>query len=87
MRGSGTEIGIKSMINETIDIGNASRKITKRESDLIDKKNIIETAIDELYLTRETAMNNEFELTRFLYTYTINTPKKFAQDFIDFIFS
>lgn len=76
IRDGGTGIGIKSMINETINIGKASRKINKRESDLIDKKNIIETA-----------MNNEYELTRFLYMYTIDTPKKQAQDFIDYILS
>jgi phosphate transport system substrate-binding protein len=197
VRGGGTGIGIKSMINETIDIGNASRKINKRESNMIDKKNIIETAIakdaisivvhkdnpvNELNLTqlkkiysgkidnwnsfggndkkivvisrdissgsfevfnevvldstmvkndamklssnnavatavsytpsaigyiglgyvkddlkvlkidgvlptRETAMNNEYILTRFLYMYTTDTPKKLAHDFIDFILS
>ncbi len=197
VRGGGTGIGIKSMINETIDIGNASRKINKRESDLIDKKNLIETAIakdaisivvhkdnpiveltleqlkkiysgkidnwrsiggtdkkiivisrdissgsfevfnevvldstmvknnamklssnnavatavsytpgaigyiglgyvrdelkvlkiDEVLPTCKTVMNNEYKLTRFLYMYTTDTPKKLAQDFIDFILS
>ncbi len=197
VRGGGTGIGIKSMINETIDIGNASRKINKRESDLIDKKNLIETAIakdaisivvhkdnpiveltleqlkkiysgkiynwrsvdgndkkiivisrdissgsfevfnevvldstmvknnamklssnnavatavsytpgaigyiglgyvkdnlkvlkiDGVLPTCETAMNNEYKLTRFLYMYSTDTPKKLAQNFIDFILS
>jgi phosphate transport system substrate-binding protein len=196
VRGGGTGIGIKSMINENIDIGNASRKINKRESDLIEK-DLIETAIardaisivvhkdnpifeltleqlkkiysgeinnwrsvggndkkiivisrdissgsfevfNEVVLdstmikndamklssnnavatavsytpgaigyiglgyvkdnlkvlkingvlpTRETAMNNEYILTRFLYMYTTDTPKKLAQEFIDFILS
>ncbi|MDO9578127.1 MAG: PstS family phosphate ABC transporter substrate-binding protein [Candidatus Cloacimonadales bacterium] len=47
VRGGGSSIGIKSAINQSIDIGNASRKITKNETDLIDEKqaNLIETAI------------------------------------------
>ncbi len=47
VRGGGSGIGIKAIINETIDIGNASRKINKRENELIQSKNskILETAI------------------------------------------
>ena len=197
VRGGGTGIGIKSMINETIDIGNASRKINKRESDLTDNKILIETAIardaisivvhkdnpivkltleqlkkiysgdiinwrsvggndkkiivisrdissgsfevfnevvldssmvkndamklssnnavataviytpgaigyiglgyirnelkvlkiDGVIPTSETVMKNEYILNRFLYMYTTDTPKKLAQEFIDFILS
>lgn len=47
VRGGGSGIGIKSIINETIDVGNASRKINKLENELLQNKNndIIETAI------------------------------------------
>ena len=43
--------------------------------------------IDGVLPTRETAMNNKYKLTRFLYMYTTDTQKKLAQDFIDFILS
>lgn len=47
VRGGGSSIGIKSAINQTIDIGNASRKITDEEAGLVEKKDsdLIETAI------------------------------------------
>lgn len=47
VRGGGSSIGIKSAINQTIDIGNSSRRIAEQEADLIDAKktNLIETAI------------------------------------------
>lgn len=47
VRGGGSSIGIKSAINKTIDIGNASRKINENEAKLIEglEGNLIETAI------------------------------------------
>ncbi|MCF7793683.1 MAG: phosphate ABC transporter substrate-binding protein [Candidatus Cloacimonetes bacterium] len=47
VRGGGSSIGIKSAINQTIDIGNASRRITNKEADLVEEKDsdLIETAI------------------------------------------
>jgi len=47
VRGGGSSIGIKSAINQTIDIGNASRKISGKEADLVEEKvsDLIETAI------------------------------------------
>ena len=47
VRGGGSGIGIKSAIDQTIDIGNASRKISDKEADLVEEKDsdLIETAI------------------------------------------
>ncbi len=47
VRGGGSGIGIKSIIMESIDIGNASRKVNEQENELIKKKQneLIETAI------------------------------------------
>ena len=47
VRGGGSGLGIKSIIMESIDIGNASRKVNERENELIRKKQneLIETAI------------------------------------------
>lgn len=47
VRGGGSSIGIKSAINQTIDIGNASRQINEKETDIVEKKEteLIETAI------------------------------------------
>lgn len=47
VRGGGSSIGIKSAINKTIDIGNASRKISEKEANLVEDKDtdLIETAI------------------------------------------
>ena len=47
VRGGGSSIGIKSAINQSIDIGNASRKVTEKEADLSYRKNtaLTETAI------------------------------------------
>ena len=47
VRGGGSGLGIKSIIMESIDIGNASRKVNKQENELIKKRQneLIETAI------------------------------------------
>ena len=47
VRGGGSGLGIKSIIMESIDIGNASRKVNERENILIKKKQneLLETAI------------------------------------------
>ena len=47
VRGGGSGLGIKSIIMESIDIGNASRKANEQENELIRKKQneLIETAI------------------------------------------
>ncbi len=47
VRGGGSGLGIKSIIMESIDIGNASRKANERENELIRKRQneLIETAI------------------------------------------
>jgi len=47
VRGGGSGIGIKSIIMESIDIGNASRKVNEQENMLLNKKQneLLETAI------------------------------------------
>jgi phosphate transport system substrate-binding protein len=46
VRGGGTGIGIKSIINRVIDIGNASRKINVNEEEMLkNNENLTETAI------------------------------------------
>lgn len=47
VRGGGSGVGIKSALEESIDIGSSSRKLNRREQELVEEKlkNIVETAI------------------------------------------
>ena len=92
VRGGGSGLGIKSIIMESIDIGNASRKVNERENELIKKRQneLIETpiAIDAITIIvhKDNPINNiSLKNLRLIYSGKMTNWNELGRDDLEIV--